>query len=137
MESTDTSSSPSAAAASAGGGATVNTATPDGAPAPAAAPTSADQAKEAPPQHRPVPQLDSTSFNPFLNESAPAGLLEWVRVILLFPTLGLLRVLLVVLILLFASLLAWLVTLGWSPKRADKSKKTDDASSSSGWSGSV
>eukprot|EP00053_Salpingoeca_punica_P009173 m.82197 g.82197 ORF g.82197 m.82197 type:complete len:530 (-) comp14902_c0_seq3:315-1904(-) len=52
------------------------------------------------------------SFNPFENNRAEPGVVEWIKMILLFPTLGLLRVVLAVLILLIVMLWAWICTIG-------------------------
>jgi hypothetical protein len=65
----------------------------------------------------PLHTLSPRLFNPFVNATPEPGLLEWIKIILLFPTLGLVRVVLMAALLLFFSIVCGVLTLGATSAR--------------------
>lgn len=62
----------------------------------------------------PLKHLEKKTFNPFVSSTPKLGLAEWLKVILVFPTLGLVRVLLIVALVLICAIWCFLFTIGAS-----------------------
>jgi 1-acyl-sn-glycerol-3-phosphate acyltransferase len=53
-------------------------------------------------------------FNPFVNNIPEPGVYEWIKILLVFPTLGLVRILMIALLIALLSLVCFVFTLGAS-----------------------
>jgi hypothetical protein len=70
------------------------------------------------------PQLGPRLFNPFVNATPDPGVMEWIKIILIFPTLGLVRLVLIVLVLVLVALLCSLAAIGAPSKPSPTSARS-------------
>lgn len=59
----------------------------------------------------PLQHLDKKTFNPFITSTPKPGVVEWLKILLVFPTLGIVRVLLIVILLLITAIVCSLFTM--------------------------